>query len=95
MSNYLCQHQLLLVTLTAGTSSSVIFSRFRSYALTLFLQKSFYHTTNQVVESLASLNSTELLYFIYSQVSSGKIQSNMHVTFLLASILGFCLAEVS
>lgn len=96
MSKYLCQQQLLLVTLTAGASSSINFSRFRSYALPLFLQKSFliqYYKSS--LESLLSLDSTELLYFIYSQVSSGKIQSNVHITFLLASIFGFHLAEVS
>lgn len=32
---------------------------------------------------------------MYSQVSSGKIQSNVHVMFLVASTFGFCLAEVS
>lgn len=95
MSKYFCQHWLLLVRLTAGTSGSINFSRFRSYALTLFLQKSLYNATNQVLESLVSLNSSELLYSIYSQVSSGKIQSNVHVMFLLASICGFHLAEVS
>lgn len=65
-SSFQLAHPALLILLDLGHMHSWCF--FKNHFRVL---------KNQVWKSLVSLNSTELLYFIHSQVISGKILSNV------------------